>query len=158
MRCCFLPLIFIFLLFSLIHPSVCFNLHPLSCRMTSLQPLHPHCPPPRHSLRRITLLLPFLSLCIFTCVLFSPWLARHSTSFLSSLASSACPLPFSLFLSLCLHLASMSFSPPLSFSSILLQHTKQKFSYYFSSWETLDWTARLTSAALPRCHNYSLST
>lgn len=100
----------------------------------------------------IALLLPRLSFWIFICVLFSSFLASHSFSSLFLFFSCYSPplLPyFQAFLSFHRFATLLPPSPTLtsysfsnSISPLLLQHTKQNFSDYFSSWETLETQVR----------------
>lgn len=115
--------------------------HWLCCSLSPLQAaLNTDLPSPSSACvcSFIALLLPFLLLYIHSCLVFSlPGLP------LFILPLSFLLLPPSLFSSLC-HppcLGLPHFHLPLSL--VLLWHTKQKFSDYFSSWETLDTTPRL---------------
>ena len=94
----------------------------------------------------------FLLLYIYLCLVFHPpWPPTPLSLHLSI---------YQLFLSFHLpaSVSHTSIHPPPTLSLPLAppQHTKHKFSDYFSSWETLDTTPGLVAAAFARCHDYSL--
>lgn len=136
--------LFWFLFFSCLSTSLSFFCHftLIHCSMVVLSSAVCPC---------IALLLPRLSFWIFICVLFSSFLASHSFSSLFLFFS--CyppPLPyFQAFLSFHRFATLLPPSPTLtshsfstSISPLLPQHTKQNFSDYFSSWETLETQVR----------------